>query len=1017
MPSTGSPSRAPVHPKVLVLHSSHRGFPVSDGVSDGVIDAARRRGSGASNVYVEYLDLVRYNTAEDQRRTAELLRWKMRDVPVKAIVAGGRETMDFLAGAGRDIAPGVPVVMAATSGLSNALVRHEVTVVPLRVDFRAMLRTVAAALPDCKHILVISGANVSDRPARADFVAASREWADRFDFEYTDTLTHAAMMARVARPTPDTAIVFIGYFGDATGRPFVSAEVISAIAPIAGAPVFVSLEGHFRPGVLGGPLLPFTAYGKEIGRLTMDLAAGLPAIPEPLESAQRLLVPTFNWSEVKRWRVDPDALPEKSVFIGRPPTLWKLYRNEMIAAGTAFAILSVLVVALFLQSRHRRRAEQVAVASEERVRVLIEAAPEAIVSFDADTGQIVDANPRSLLLFGAPREELACGSLERFLVAGAINGMHVPATVAAHVAEALAGGEPAFECLVAPAHERVVIPCEVRLARLPHPERRLVRATLTNIAERKAIDSALYLLAGRSGSDEERRAFMADTLRELCAVIEVDVALIASLDEPGEAHTWVRWADGQASTGGRFAVGGTVCERVASERAIHLVQTGARLESPAGMMPPGAPAECAAAASLWNSENRCIGFLVVAGREAMRHPVRTRAVLQIVAGRAAQELEGMRRDRDVIEHQANLEAQVAMRTADLALANRNLEQLSEFGRQVTGSLDQQVILATLRAGLARLMPAEGSRILLLGDRADDHDAGDEHERALWTSIARPGVTTLSRTDDDPPWAHAPAGARSAMSAPLNSQQGPIGVLVVYSSVPADARPAQHAMLETLALHVASAMTNSRAYAQLRLAQEQLVEREKMAALGNLVAGVAHELNTPLGNALLLTSTLNDRTRALAVESTTAEHAASALGELRQVVRQAGEMLERSLRTATALMSSFKQVAVDQTVDRRPEGRIAIVAGVRGNDVTIEFKDDGHGISAANLRRVFEPFFTTRFGQGGSGLGLSISYNIVTSVLGGSIHATSPPGVGALFRLVLPLTAPLRELQEPLASGA
>lgn len=1078
-----APAGAAAHPKVLVLHQSHRGFPVTDSISDGVIHAARQRGSGASDVYVEYLDLVRYNSPEDQRKTAELLLWKMKKIPLKAIVAGGGETMDFLAGEARDLAPGVPVLMATTAGRTVVLPGRQVTNVPLRVDFQSVLRTVSDALPQCTRVLVVTGGNFSDRSARLEFKDAATAWQGRFSFEYTDEMSHAAMLDRVAHLEPHSAIVFVSYFGDATGKPLVSAEVVNSVAKLANAPVFVTLEGHFRPGVLGGPLLPFNAFGQEIGRLALDLASGRPVVPQSMEASRALLVPTFNWAQVQRWRIDPDALPKGSVFPGRPQSLWQEYREEMSITAIAFAMLCAVTIALSLQSRRLQRAEQAAVASEERVRVLIEAAPEAILSFDADTGLILDANPRSAVLLGAAKETLILRRLDDFFVAGEINGVHVAPSIAEQANQVLEGAEPQFERLVLRANDQSIVPCEVRLARLPDPHRRLVRATLTDIAERKAIDSALYLLAGRSGSDEKRRDFIVDTLRELCAVIEVDVALIASLDKGDSAQTWVRWAGGGGSFGGGFGIRGTLCERVASERTIQLVTSDASAQMPAGVMPAGVLAQCAGAAALWNSQNQCIGFLLVAGARPMRHPERARAVLQIVAGRAAQELEGMHRDRELTVHQASLEAQVAMRTADLAQANDKLQGLSEVGRQVAASLDPQVIDGALRAGLSRLMPLDGLQILIieasgrlhplgtpLKPSADDPDTAETFERELRRCADQPGVTVISRAAEAPAWPGAPEGARSALVAPLVSQQGPIGLLVVYTRAHADQSVMHLAMLETLALHVASAISNSRAFTQLRFAQDQLVEREKMAALGSLVAGVAHELNTPLGNALLLTSTLNDRVAELTGSSAQPDHPDESMQEFHRVVRQAGGLIERSLRSAAALVSSFKQVAVDQTMDRRRafdlaevvgelvatvhnqlktqrhelvlqipngivmdshpgaliqvlgnlianalqhgldgrvNGRISIAATLLRDEVLIEFADNGCGISEAHLRRVFEPFFTTRLGKGGSGLGLSISYSLVTSVLGGSISVSSPAGSGALFRLVIPTRAPVQ----------
>lgn len=421
-------------------------------------------------------------------------------------------------------------------------------------------------------------------------------------------------------------------------------------------------------------------------------------------------------------------------------------------------------------------------------------------------------------------------------------------------------------------------------------------------------------------------------------------------------------------------------------------------------------------------------------------------------------------------------------------AHSSLQRLSELGRQVTASLDPELIVAALRSKLPTLMPAHGLRVFVL--EADDRlqaigipaaatwvdDTDEPHLRELRRCVDGHGVASLSRTEDAPVWPHAPAGARCALAAPLVEQQGRVGLLVVYSRNPAGYSATHRTLLETLALHVAGAISNSRAYARLQIAQQQLVERDKMAALGSIVAGVAHELNTPIGNALLLASTLSARVNELPADAGSPEHARQTLDELRPLALEVSRLIERSLHSAAHLVSSFKQVAADQTADRRrsfdlaeavgelattmhnqlqpdhhklsldiepgitmdsypgalsqvltnlmlnalqhgldgrTHGRIAIVARpLRKDTVLIEFSDTGVGISDAHLQRVFEPFFTTRLGSGGTGLGLSISYNIVTAVLGGSIHVDSPAGGGARFQLLLPRVAPDDKRQAP-----
>jgi signal transduction histidine kinase len=260
--------------------------------------------------------------------------------------------------------------------------------------------------------------------------------------------------------------------------------------------------------------------------------------------------------------------------------------------------------------------------------------------------------------------------------------------------------------------------------------------------------------------------------------------------------------------------------------------------------------------------------------------------------------------------------------------------------------------------------------------------------------------------------------------------------------------------------------------QLKRTQAELLQAEKLASLGALVAGVAHELNTPIGNALTTATALEDATNDF--------HAAVVKGELRKSTMLSyvgnavpmSELISRSCRRAATLISSFKQIAVDQTSEQRrqfdlrtlvddhiaalrpsfkqapwlieidiadgiafdsypgplgqvinnlvqnaikhgfegrPQGTLKISASLRQDAVEIDFIDDGNGMPAEVLAHIFEPFYTTKLGHGGSGLGLSIALNIVTGVLGGTLSATSKLGFGSQFCLQLPLHAPAQAL--------
>lgn len=272
---------------------------------------------------------------------------------------------------------------------------------------------------------------------------------------------------------------------------------------------------------------------------------------------------------------------------------------------------------------------------------------------------------------------------------------------------------------------------------------------------------------------------------------------------------------------------------------------------------------------------------------------------------------------------------------------------------------------------------------------------------------------------------------------------------------------------------------SDALSQLTAAQSELIRAEKLSALGAVVAGVAHELNTPVGNSLTVASTLQDHTRSFAADMDR-PLTRSRLQAFVDSTRQGADLLVRSLLQAAGLVASFKQVAVDQTslsrrffnlrdtvadihmtlgpslrktatevvmdipanvvmegypgafgqvltnlinnavlhgFDGRPHGRITIAANLQDEDwVRIAVRDDGAGIPPDNLSRIFDPFFTTKLGKGGSGLGLHIVYNLVHDVLGGNIVVESTLGQGTCFIVTLPRRAPVSETQEPGDAG-
>jgi signal transduction histidine kinase len=255
---------------------------------------------------------------------------------------------------------------------------------------------------------------------------------------------------------------------------------------------------------------------------------------------------------------------------------------------------------------------------------------------------------------------------------------------------------------------------------------------------------------------------------------------------------------------------------------------------------------------------------------------------------------------------------------------------------------------------------------------------------------------------------------------------------------------------------------------LKQTQDSLIQAEKLASLGALVAGISHELNTPIGNAVTVASSLTENIEQLEAAFAKGEMKRSELARGLGALAEGIKLIDRSVNRAASLVTSFKQVAIDQTSERRrtfdlkhlvddvlatlkpgfkhralemenqipagiecdsfpgplgqiltnlvqnaalhafddrDRGQITVAARCTNNRIDITVSDDGIGMDTATLLRIFDPFFTTKLGKGGSGLGLSVSNRIAATILAGELRATSTPGAGSQFILSIPQKTP------------
>jgi signal transduction histidine kinase len=334
--------------------------------------------------------------------------------------------------------------------------------------------------------------------------------------------------------------------------------------------------------------------------------------------------------------------------------------------------------------------------------------------------------------------------------------------------------------------------------------------------------------------------------------------------------------------------------------------------------------------------------------------------------------------------------------------------------------------------------------------------------AVYAQIARLGHNDLSET------IHVTEERKDSLLGWLAQTQANLREINSQRDKAEEALQREHDLLETRVVERTEEL--SQALDHLKTTQDDLIQSERLASLGSMVAGVSHELNTPIGNAVTVASALVEQAKSLDASLQTGNLKRSELSSGLGGIVAMAQLIDRAVNRAATLLSSFKQVAVDQTSERRREfdlrvmvedvitslhpelkrmpwqieneiptdivcdsypgpleqiltnlirnaalhafperesGIITLAAICKNKRLELAVSDNGIGMDTVTSMRVFDPFFTTKLGKGGSGLGLSISHRLATTVLAGELTVSSSLGCGSTFTLVMPIRTPGR----------
>lgn len=309
------------------------------------------------------MDLLFSIKETEQQRLADYFRTKYAGENIDVVVPVTRPTLEFVLRYRDIMFPGIPIVFCVHSAneLHHLDRARDVTGVAVTADIAGTIDLARNLQPDLRRLAVVAGKGPTDLYLtslardifKKDF-QGQLEWIDLLG------LTMDELLKQVSQLPESSAILFLNFQTDGSGRPYVPAEAMHLVSKSANVPLYNLIDTALGYGSIGGRLTTIEAYGRETAKIVLKVLSGETAASiEPVVMTDHPAM--FDWRELKRWGIDENALPPGSIIRFRAASLWDLYRWWVIGAFSFICLQTLLISLLVNNLSKRKRAEQEAV--------------------------------------------------------------------------------------------------------------------------------------------------------------------------------------------------------------------------------------------------------------------------------------------------------------------------------------------------------------------------------------------------------------------------------------------------------------------------------------------------------------------------------------------------------------------------------------------------------------------------------------------------------------------------------
>ncbi len=459
----------------------------------------------------EYLNIPDYREDNYLSKLDELYLYKIQTLKPDVIITKDTLAIDLLSRMPQDLVNGIPIISDVDPGPV-----HNLTIIPVVSEkgysTSRNIGVILSLLPHTKQIYVISGSG----PDELDELTVLKQQVSEMNLTipvtYLVNQSHNELLPLISKIPQDSAILYISYAHDINENHFSPEDSLSRIYTMSQAPIFGPSETYINRGIVGGYLLSPEKYGNEIGSLVLQTLLGNGTNQGDLDP-NNIRIYKFDWHELSRFNVDPAILPQGSIIVNREESVLEKYSLVIVSIITIIVSETLLIAGLILNRRHRLSAETLLRESEERYRILINNAPDAIIVYDLEKNRFIDANPKALYLLGCSIDQLRSMDYNRFYEKATELDANLSTIIREHIDQILSGQVIQFERRIT-TYDKKEIYCDVTIVHLPSLGPKVIRASFSDITLRKDAEEKLTRLY------ENLETIVTDRTRELHATQE-----------------------------------------------------------------------------------------------------------------------------------------------------------------------------------------------------------------------------------------------------------------------------------------------------------------------------------------------------------------------------------------------------------------------------------------------------------------------------------------------------------------